>query len=298
MSFKLFVYYCALFGAWAAFLAWAFAQFVVIPYVPAGMLSTAVIAGVMGLFLGIGIGSVDAYLNATGAQRFARVGLSVAVGLVGGMISGLFGALIFEYVVSVRSFGWVLVGMTIGIAIGMFDMVRAFTTGQGQRYAIRKVLYGLIGGTVGGLVGGVLFDLLDFVGIRGYLPRSTLATNLVILGACIGLLIGLAQIIAKEAWLRVEAGFRPGRDLILSKPEFVIGRAEGCDLGIFGDNAVEKKHARILNKNNRFILEDLNTPSGTFINDERISGPTPLRSGDMIRLGKNVLRFEERQKRK
>ena len=57
----------------------------------------------------------------------------------------------------------------------------------------------------------------------------------VALGMCIGLLIGLAQVILKEAWVRVEAGFRAGREMILSKPEVTIGRAESCDIGLFGD---------------------------------------------------------------
>ena len=59
-------------------------------------------------------------------------------------------------------------------------------------------------------------------------------------------MIGLAQVVLKEAWLRVEQGFRPGRELMLVKEETAIGRAEGCDLGLFGDNGVERKHARIL----------------------------------------------------
>ena len=77
-----------------------------------------------------------------------------------------------------------------------------------------------------------------------------------LLGVCIGLLIGLAQVILKEAWIKVEAGFRAGRELMLTKDETTIGRAEGCDLGLFGDNTIEKLHARIVLKNNRYLLED------------------------------------------
>ena len=71
------------------------------------------------------------------------------------------------------------------------------------------------------------------------------AAGFVALGLCIGLLIGAAQVILKEAWVKVEEGFRPGRELIVSKGEIVIGRAESCDVGLFGDNAVERTHARI-----------------------------------------------------
>ena len=43
--------------------------------------------------------------------------------------------------------------------------------------------------------------------------------------------IPLAQVVLKEAWIKVEAGFRPGREIMLSKDETLIGKAEGCDIG-------------------------------------------------------------------
>jgi pSer/pThr/pTyr-binding forkhead associated (FHA) protein len=45
------------------------------------------------------------------------------------------------------------------------------------------------------------------------------------------------------------------------------------------------------------LLYDEGTPGGTYVNDRRIDGPTPLRSGDLIRVGRNVIKFGERQKR-
>src|SRR5438874_1507735 len=83
---------------------------------------------------------------------------------------------------------------------------------------------------------GLLFELPK----SEWLPRTALAVGLAILGLCIGLLIGLAQVILKEAWLRVESGFRPGRELILSKTDTTLGRAESCDIGLFGDPEVER----------------------------------------------------------
>ena len=123
---------------------------------------------------------------------------------------------------------------------------------------------------------------------------SPSAWGFVALGACIGLLIGLAQVILKEAWLKVEAGFRKGREVILSKPEITIGRAESCDIGLFGDPQIEKLHARIRQEGNRYVLID--EGAGTYVNEELIHGSRLLHSGDAIRLGKCVLRFGERQK--
>ena len=63
--------------------------------------------------------------------------------------------------------------------------------------------------------------------------------------------------------MRVEQGFRPGRELMLVKEQTTIGRAEACDLGLFGDNGVERQHARILLKDGRYLLYDEGTPGGT-----------------------------------
>jgi hypothetical protein len=123
---------------------------------------------------------------------------------------------------------------------------------------------------------------------------SPSATGFVALGACIGLAVALAQIILREAWLRVEAGFRPGRQLLLTRPDVKIGRAESCDLGLFGDAAVEKVHARITRQGDRWVLSDSGTPAGTLLNGQRLAGPTPLRKGDRIQVGGSILSFDVR----
>jgi pSer/pThr/pTyr-binding forkhead associated (FHA) protein len=84
---------------------------------------------------------------------------------------------------------------------------------------------------------------------------------------------------------------------MLTKDETTIGRAESCDLGLFGDNTIERLHARIKRVNNRFILLDEESASGTYVNDYRVDQPTPLNAGDAIRVGRSVLRFGERAKR-
>ncbi|MCS6850919.1 MAG: FHA domain-containing protein [Gemmataceae bacterium] len=299
MSFRLFIWYCAMCGGWAAFFAWALVQFLKIDpdHVASPVLRASFIAAILGLMLATSIGLLDALMNSSGVQRLARVGLCLGVGLIGGLVGGFMGEMLRK-AFTVRFLGWILVGAVIGSSIGIFDILRALSAQQSVRLAIRKVVNGVIGGTVGGAIGGVLFDTLMNIPLPWELPKSSLAVGLVILGMCIGLLIGLAQVILKEASIKVEAGFRPGREMILSKPDTTVGRAESCDIGLFGDAGVEKLHARILLKGDRYVLVDNGTPGGTFVNGNRIDGPTPLRSGDLISLGqKSKLRFTERQKR-
>src|SRR5262249_24554584 len=156
------------------------------------------------------------------------------------------------------------------LAPGIYDLFARLMRDEDTRGARRKVLNGLLGGAAGGLLGGLLLLLLGF-GWKlalGEMARdfwSPSATGFVGLGLCIGLLIGRAQVILKEAWVKVESGFRAGGELILSKPATTIGRAESSDVGLFGDNTVEKTHARILQEGDRYLLEDADTPGGTFL---------------------------------
>jgi hypothetical protein len=308
MSFRAFIYYCALGGAWAAFLV---ALVVLVtglrslnPYV-----ATPLITVLLGTALAAVVGGLDALLGAPqGGARpsLARLGFCAGVGFVGGLVSGLIadGVLLLGgwlRLPGTALIGWVLVGTVIGGSVGAYDLARSWKARQGYRQALRKTRNGLLGGFLGGLVGGLLFEGITLVvgaaESRLYLGRTALALGLVALGGSIGLLIGLAQVILKEAWLRVDAGFRPGRELLLTKEEFAIGRAEGCDLGLFGDSGVEKVHARILTRQGQYLLTDADTAGGTFLNDARIEVPTPLSDGDVIRLGNSVLRFGVRNGR-
>jgi hypothetical protein len=295
MSFKLFIYYCAICGGWAAFLCWGVAQGTGIRDIDNSYGRAAMIAAVLGLLVAGAIGAVDAVLNAVGFQRLVRIFVCLAIGLLGGLVGGLVGQALNSLMGVPFFVGWILTGIGIGASLGIYDLLRGAMTGGDMRMPIKKTLNGIYGGALGGLLGGFLFGRLY---PNDQIPRTDLAIGLVILGLCIGLLIGLAQVVLKEAWIKVAKGFRAGRELLLSKDETTIGRAEGCDLGLFGDNTIERLHARILLKNNRYLLADADTPGGTFLNDARVSKPTPLKSGDVIRVGNSVIEFGERQKRK
>jgi hypothetical protein len=300
MSFKVFIYYCALCGGWAAFLAWAVAQLA-----GAGegqsvglghqLFRVVIRGGLLGMFVAAAVAWLDALLNAVGFQRVLRVALCAGLGLAAGTIGGIVGQLLYAVTPVLLFVGWVLAGVLIGASIGAFDLLRAFSAKEDIRAAFRKTFNGIVGGFAGGLIGGIPYTFL--IG-NPTLPNSSLTISLVCLGACIGLMIGLAQVILKEAWLKVEEGFRAGRELMLTKDETTIGRAEGCDLGLFGDNAIGKLHARIVLKNNRYLLAQEAEDGETYVNDEPVGDrPVPLRSGDRIRLGRSVLLFGERQKR-
>ena len=115
MSLRLFIYYCALCGGWAAFFGWA-AGLVLAPSSPLGNVG---IRGMwLGMFIAFGLGLVDALWNVPLVQVHLigmRVGVGVLVGCVGGLLGGVIGQFLFQattwklfYV-----FGWTLTGLLV-----------------------------------------------------------------------------------------------------------------------------------------------------------------------------------------
>jgi hypothetical protein len=303
MSFKLFLYYCAVCGGWAALVGWAVGR----GLTDGGGTASDMVQGLfLGLAVALALGVLDAVWN-TGHRPALVLGRGAFVALVGGL-SGMLGTALGSGLFDLtrrepfRLAGWTLTGLLVGVSVGLYDFLARWWARDRSGGGWRKLRHGAVGGALGGILGGVLFVVLrQVVGVALRQPpenlRSSSAIGFVVLGACIGLFIGLAQVILKEAWIKVEAGRRAGREMILTREETTIGRAESCDLGLFGDGAVEKLHARIVLKNHQYLLADANTPGGTYLNDRRIDQPTPLRSGDAIRIGGHVLRFGERQKK-
>jgi hypothetical protein len=296
MSFRVFIYYCALCGGWAAFLVWAIVQLAGVNRFNNEFVRVGIIGGLLGGLVAAAVGFIDALLNATGFQRVWRILVCGGLGFAGGAIGGLVGQVLATYLRAPLVVGWVLAGILIGASIGAFDLLQALFSGRGATGSFRKMRNGVYGGLLGGLIGGLPYTFLIH---SPTLQNSGLTIGLVLLGGAIGLMIGLAQVILKEAWLTVEDGFRAGRELLLTKDETTIGRSESCDLGLFGDSSVARVHARILVKNHRYFIAHAAVEGETLVNEEPVGDkPRTLRSGDLLRIGKCVLRFGERHKRK
>jgi pSer/pThr/pTyr-binding forkhead associated (FHA) protein len=105
-----------------------------------------------------------------------------------------------------------------------------------------------------------------------------------------------------HATLIIERGESVGTEFALSSEESTIGRWD-ADNGIFPDvdldahdpeAKVSRRHARIRRENGKYIIEDLGSTNGTFVNRGRrlIPGNAHvLNDGDEIIVGKTFLRF-------
>ena len=91
--------------------------------------------------------------------------------------------------------------------------------------------------------------------------------------------------------LRVEEGADAGKTIDLSKGGvYLIGR-EKADLTL-DDEKVSRKHAEIgLYGPDAYVLRDLASTNGTFVNGRRVSDKVKLRHWDLIRVGDTLIRF-------
>jgi len=88
--------------------------------------------------------------------------------------------------------------------------------------------------------------------------------------------------------LRVTAGNAQGSEIQVHD-ELVIGR-QASEEGQLGQDAeISRQHARIGRSNGSFVLEDLGSTNGTFLNGRRISKPEILSPGDRIQVGATTL---------
>ncbi|HEV7768218.1 MAG TPA: FHA domain-containing protein [Thermoanaerobaculia bacterium] len=71
---------------------------------------------------------------------------------------------------------------------------------------------------------------------------------------------------------------------------YTLGRAAGNTISI-PDGSVSSNHARILRTPEGFVLEDLQSRNGTFVNGEPVADRRLLADGDLIRLGKIIMTF-------
>jgi pSer/pThr/pTyr-binding forkhead associated (FHA) protein len=83
------------------------------------------------------------------------------------------------------------------------------------------------------------------------------------------------------AMLMVREGSSPRRQWALQGAAIVIGRGEDCHV-IIEDRQASRHHARITQTQDGYVLEDLGSKNGTFLNGQSLTVPAVLKDGDEI----------------
>jgi len=94
---------------------------------------------------------------------------------------------------------------------------------------------------------------------------------------------------AEAACVVVVNGAQLGVEAEVGDHTLVIGRAEECEL-LLDDNSVSRRHCRIIREGNGFLVEDLGSTNGVFVNGEKVTR-FALRDGDRLRVGHCELKF-------
>jgi len=277
-----------------------------------------VLGALIGAFIGAFLASIEAL--SLGQNRAALRGMRVGalIGAAGGALGLLVGELGFDVLGGLvgRIVGWAVLGMVVG-----------FGTGWASRSTAR-IRNGAIGGIVGGSLGGFLYQALTTVlpsivarplafvlaagqgaggaaAAGGYGSSAVMNTAqmlgralaIIVLGALIGFFIGLVTELFKQGWLMVirskSRNVREGREYSLLKQVTTIGRAEECDIGLFGDQSVAPRHAIIRKEGKNFYLTST-SGAQVFVNHQLLNGRHTLRSGDRIEVGGTLFLFREK----
>jgi hypothetical protein len=93
---------------------------------------------------------------------------------------------------------------------------------------------------------------------------------------------------ASPQQLLVTAGTLAGTTLGLADQQITIGRANDATL-VLNDDYASTRHARLFPQDGQWIVEDLGSTNGTYLDRQKVTRPTPVPVGVPIRIGKTVL---------
>ncbi|WP_257456239.1 FHA domain-containing protein [Archangium lipolyticum] len=98
---------------------------------------------------------------------------------------------------------------------------------------------------------------------------------------------------SRAATLTCLIGADVGRTFALAEASTELGRGKEAAVRL-RDIAVSRRHARIRHQEGSFLLEDLDSPNGVYLNGQRVRVETAstLKEGDVIELGRTLLRFQ------
>jgi pSer/pThr/pTyr-binding forkhead associated (FHA) protein len=244
----------------------------------------------IGLATGLSLG--------TGKHIVRAVALGAGVGAIGGWVGVTIGQIIFGVLgatipiaglIGGRILGWSAFGALIGLSEGLIAR------------SPKRMRNGLLGGAIGGALGGALFDFLAFTigSVFGFALRAegeagapSRAVGLTLIGAGIGLFIGLLEWLTRAAWVRVLYGRNEGKDYPIDRDGAYLGRDELADVPLRGDPQVAPRHAEIRMDGGGYVLVPL---APMAVNGQPVSAPVELRDGDLLQIGSFRVQFQLRE---
>ncbi len=93
---------------------------------------------------------------------------------------------------------------------------------------------------------------------------------------------------ASQYQLIMRSGPTPGAAFTLEGDQITIGRDSTNEITI-NDAEISRRHARLTFQGGKYVLEDLGSTNGTFVNGQRLAGPRVLKAGEVVSFGEQII---------
>jgi pSer/pThr/pTyr-binding forkhead associated (FHA) protein len=109
-------------------------------------------------------------------------------------------------------------------------------------------------------------------------------------GAADDVVVRLGDLSTESASLLVRTGEQAGSSITLDAALTRLGRAPDCEVAL-DDITVSRRHAEIRREGGRYLVSDVGSLNGTYVNQQRIDDEVELHHGDEVQVGKFRLVF-------
>ena len=91
-------------------------------------------------------------------------------------------------------------------------------------------------------------------------------------------------------FLQIVAGPLSGRVYKIDREVMIIGRNPDCDL-VLEPKSVSRRHAALVHRSGEFVIKDIGSTRGTYVNGLRLTQPVVLKNGNIVQVGEIQLAF-------
>ncbi len=93
---------------------------------------------------------------------------------------------------------------------------------------------------------------------------------------------------ASQFQLIMRSGPTPGAAFTLEGDQLTVGRDSTNEI-VINDAEISRRHARLTFQGGKYVIEDLGSTNGTFVNGQRLAGPRVLKAGEVVSFGEQIV---------
>src|SRR5258708_29547572 len=118
--------------------------------------------------------------------------------------------------------------------------------------------------------------------------------GIAVMGAAVGVLIGVVELGARDGWLRMTQGPLAGKEFLLFKDVMNVGASPRSDIYLFNDAEVAEHHAVMRMTGNECEIDAKSTDRPLLVNNQPVRRAR-LRHGDTVTIGRTIFVFQRRK---